>query len=223
VKIINVNEAIDNTGLKVLVYGQAGSGKTTLAATISGKPLIISAEAGLLSLAGRDIDVVQAADMGTLREVYEHLADNKDDGKYDWIVLDSVSEVAEVVLANEKTVAKDPRQAYGALADTMAMLLRAFRDLPRNVYMSAKLERTKDDATGAMLFAPTMPGTKLGQLLPYLFDEVFVLRVEKDAEGNPQRWLQTVGDHQYVAKDRSGKLDPFELPNLSDIATKIRS
>jgi phage nucleotide-binding protein len=222
-KIVKVDEAIQQNGLKVLVYGQPGSGKTMLAATTGGRPLIISAEAGLLSLAGRDIDVVEAQNMESLREIYEYLSKNGDDNKYDWIVLDSISEVAEVVLANEKTVAKDPRQAYGALADTMAMLLRAFRDLPRNVYMSAKLERTKDDATGAMLFSPTMPGLKLGQLLPYLFDEVFVLRVEKDAEGNPQRWLQTVGDHQYVAKDRSGKLDPFELPNLSDVATKIRS
>ena len=56
-----------------------------------------------------------------------------------------------------------------------------------------------------------------------MFDLVFALRVEKDSEGNPQRWLQTVGDHQYVAKDRSGKLEPFEQPNLLEIANKIRS
>ena len=62
---------------------------------------------------------------------------------------------------------------------------------------------------------------RLGQALPYLFDELLVLRVEKDAEGAPSRWLQTGADLQYVAKDRSGTLDQYELPDLSAIAAKI--
>ena len=45
---------IASSGVKVLVYGQAGSGKTTLIRTAPA-PLILSAEAGLLSLAGTDI------------------------------------------------------------------------------------------------------------------------------------------------------------------------
>ena len=36
-------------GLKVLVYGHAGAGKTTLAASMP-NPIIISAEGGLLSI-----------------------------------------------------------------------------------------------------------------------------------------------------------------------------
>ena len=55
----------------------------------------------------------------------------------------------------------------------------------------------------------------------YLFDEVFALRVEKDAEGNPSRWLQTGADLQYSAKDRSGALNLFEPADLGAIAMKI--
>lgn len=100
-------------------------------------------------------------------------------------------------------------------------LIRAFRDLPRNVYMSAKLERTRDDVAGTMLYCPAMPGTKLGQQIPYLFDFVLALRQEKNADGNTERYLQTSVDSSYVAKDRSGALDLFEPPHLGNIAEKI--
>jgi hypothetical protein len=72
-----------------------------------------------------------------------------------------------------------------------------------------------------LIYSPSLPGAKLGQQIPFLFDEVFALRVEADAEGKPQRWLQTATDFNYVAKDRSGRLDPFEAPSLAGIAAKI--
>jgi len=221
VKLTSTRVAARTNGIKVLVYGNAGAGKTRLAGTTGGSPIIISAESGLLSLRDTDIPVIEVASITDVHEAYAFLCSQEGVG-YDWIVLDSISEIAEVVLNAEKKATKDPRQAYGALAEQMADLLRAFRDLPgRNVYMSAKLDRIKDEHTGAVLFGPAMPGQRLGQSLPYLFDEVFVLRVEKDAEGNVQRWLQTQPDFQYQAKDRSGALDPFEAPDLAAIAAKI--
>jgi hypothetical protein len=89
------------------------------------------------------------------------------------------------------------------------------------VYFSCKQERQKDEASGANLYYPSMPGQKLGQGLAYYFDEVFALRVEKDADGNPYRALQTSRDFNYEAKDRSGALDMFEPPSLAAIAAKI--
>jgi hypothetical protein len=87
--------------------------------------------------------------------------------------------------------------------------------------MSAKLERVRDDATGSMLFGPSMPGSKLGPSIPYLFDLVGVLHVHVDEEGVRHRAIQTCGDAQYVAKDRSGALDDFEEPDLTKIIEKI--
>ena len=57
-------------GVKVLVYGQAGSGKTSLIGTLPA-PIIISAEAGLLSLADLDIPYIEITDMASLREAYK--------------------------------------------------------------------------------------------------------------------------------------------------------
>lgn len=221
IKLTNTRDAARTNGIKVLVYGQAGSGKTSLCATTGGTPIIISAEGGLLSLRASDIPVIEVSSIADVHEAYAFLM-SPEGAHFDWVCLDSISEIAEVVLNAEKKATKDPRQAYGALTEQMTDLLRAFRDLPgRNVYMSAKQERTKDELSGAVLYGPSMPGQRLGQGLPYLFDEVLCLRIEKDTEGKTVRALQTQPDFQYGAKDRSGALDAFEPPNLAAIAAKI--
>jgi hypothetical protein len=66
-----------------------------------------------------------------------------------------------------------------------------------------------------------MPGQKTGQALPYMFDLVGALQVNKDNEGKLVRSLQTNRDGQWDAKDRSGKLDVYEIPNLAHIKSKI--
>lgn len=239
IKLISTKEASKLHGLKVTVYGPAGAGKTTLCATTGAPTVILSAEAGLLSLRHVDIPVIQCRNIDDVIEAYNFLASSKEAEQFEWVALDSLSEIAELVLASEKKLTKDPRQAYGVFQERMYELIRAFRDLPeKNVYFSAKMETQKIDiletrTNGAItsnvvvgtkqVFAPSLPGTKLGQALPYFTDLIFALRVEKDADGNPSRWLQTQPDEQYIAKDRSGCLAPFELPDLAAIAAKVHS
>ncbi|NCC97527.1 MAG: hypothetical protein EOM02_11940 [Synergistales bacterium] len=74
---------------------------------------------------------------------------------------------------------------------------------------------------GRVLYYPSMPGNKVGQQLPYFFDEVLALRVEKDSEGKPQRALMCEPDGLWTAKDRSGRLDPWEAPDLGAIIKKM--
>ncbi len=207
-------------GVKVLVYGQAGAGKTSLIKTLP-QPIVLSAEGGLLSIQDADLPFIEISDMETLREAYTWLTQADEAKAFQSVALDSISEIAEVVLNAEKKATKDPRQAYGAMQEQMADIIRAFRDLPgRHVYMSAKLEKTQDEM-GRVLYAPSMPGNKTGQALPYFFDEVLALRVEKDSDGATQRALMCDSDGLWLAKDRSGKLDAWEAPDLSAVIAKI--
>lgn len=219
---INLRSTSDahTNGVKLLVYGQSGAGKTTLIKTLP-KPIVLSAEGGLLSLQDADLPFIEISDMETLREAYTWLTQSDEAKGFESVALDSISEIAEVVLNAEKKATKDPRQAYGAMQEQMADIIRAFRDLPgRHVYMSAKLEKTQDEM-GRVLYAPSMPGNKIGQALPYFFDEVLALRVEKDGEGVTQRALMCDSDGLWLAKDRSGKLGPWEAPDLGEIIAKI--
>jgi AAA domain len=150
------------------------------------------------------------------------LTETQEGREFEAVVIDSISEIGEVLLAEEKSKTKDGRAAYGQTNEEMMRMLRSFRDLSgRHVLFLAKMEKQKDEMTGAVMFSPAMPGQRLGQALPYLTDEVFALRLEKDPEGNLQRWLQTQPDFQWQAKDRSAALDLYEPPNMGAIIKKI--
>jgi len=216
---VKTTGSLSANGVKMLVYGQAGAGKTSLIRTLP-DPIVLSAEGGLLSIQDADLPYIEIASMDDLKEAFEWMS-TPDGLNFKSVALDSISEIAEVVLNHEKKIAKDPRQAYGAMQEQMADIIRAFRDLPgRHVYMSAKLEKSTDEM-GRILYAPSMPGNKTGQSLPYFFDEVLALRVEKDADGNTQRAIMCDSDGLWLAKDRSGKLGAWEAPDLGEIIAKI--
>lgn len=206
--------------LNVLVYGAPGSGKTTMISTANA-PLVLSAEGGLLSLQGFDIPYVEIATLADLQDAHAFLESSAEARGFDWVCLDSISEIAETILLAEKKATKDGRKAYGEMADTMRRVIRAFRDLKKHVYMSAKSELVRDDAS-VMARMPSLPGSKITNDIPFFFDEVLALR-EMPAEGEAStvRWLQTSSFDGYVAKDRSGKLNQFEEPNLEALREKI--
>ncbi len=121
-------------GVKLLVYGAAGAGKTSLVRTLP-KPIVLSAEGGLLSLADEDIPFIEISSVSDLQDAYSWLT-GEEGSEYQSICLDSISEIAEVVLNYEKKHAKDPRQAYGAMQEQITDLIRAFRDIQgKHVYL----------------------------------------------------------------------------------------
>jgi len=208
-------------GLKALIYASSGAGKTVLCTTGEHPTLIVSAEAGLLSIkdAPGDISVTEVHNLDDVGAVYQHLTT---DSHYKTVALDSITEIGEQCLAEELAKAgKDPRKGYGELITRMTALIKLFRDLPgKDVIMTAKIERIQDDSN-RLLYSPGMPGAKLGPALPYFFDLVCPLRVEKDSEGALHRWLQTATDGQYIAKDRSGQLEMFEEPSIAKVKAAI--
>ncbi|MDA0238985.1 MAG: ATP-binding protein [Proteobacteria bacterium] len=218
INLLNTSTVVAGT-VNVLVYGQAGSGKTSLIPTMPA-PVIISTEGGLLSIAGSAIPYIEVANMDALRDAYKWLLDSDESKQFESVAIDSISEVAEVSLGTEKKTNKDPRAAYGEMQTTMAEVIRSFRNLPRHVLMTAKLEKSQDEM-GRMLYSPSMPGIKLGQSLPYFFDLMLALRVEKDAENVTQRALMCDSDGLWQAKDRSGKLEAWEAPDLGAIIAKL--
>jgi hypothetical protein len=217
VKFTTTKAAATANGIKVLVHGPAGAGKTRLCATTGelDKTLIISAEAGLLSIREHDIAVAEVKTLQDVRDVYAEL--QREPARFRWVCLESISEIAEVVLAHEKKATKDPRMAYGALQESMFQLLKSFRDLPVNVYMSCKQAKDEDGRHN-----PSLPGSKLAQGIAYLFDEVFALQTQRSEDGAIKRALLCKDDPRFDVKDRSGALEMYEPADLSAIAAKIR-
>ena len=210
---------VQANGVKALVYGMAGVGKTYMIKSLP-NPLVISAESGLLALTGTDIPYIEVKTFIELQEAYQFIV-SEHGAQFESIAIDSISEIGEIVLAHEKSVNKDGRGAYGEMAVKIMEIMRSFRDIQgKNVMFIAKAEKSQDE-TGRMLYQPSMPGAKISQQLPYLVDLVMALRTEKDTEGTIQRALMCQTDGTWQAKDRSGKLAAWEAPDLSALIAKI--
>ena len=190
-------------GVKCIIYGGPGVGKTRSIATAP-KPIIISAEQGLLSLMEVNIPFIEVNSLDDLNEAYQHL--KKDAGQtYKTIGLDSLSEIAEVLIAKELPKHKDGRQAYAALAQAMIPMLKNFRDLKHvNTVFSCKKIDIKDEESGTVTTEMLLPGNVLGSQVPYLVDELFYM--DTDRKGVP--FFQVKPTRKVFAKDRSGALDP---------------
>ncbi len=212
-------------GIKCLIYGKAGVGKTYLLRTAP-SPLVISAEGGLLALRKFQIPVAKVTTMDEVREILLWFQ-TKGTGseRIKTICPDSLSEIGEMSLAVQRGNYTDGRQIYGGLVEEMLPIIKGFRDLADlgwNVVFTAKQDMTKDEISGGQMIGPAMPGRELGKQLPYMFDELFYLGLAKDDKGDDFRYLRTAPDLQFDAKDRSGALDLFEPPDLAHIFTKIQ-
>ncbi len=92
----------------------------------------------------------------------------------------------------------------------------------KNVWFVGILNEALDDFN-RRVFSLQIDGSKTGLELPGIVDEVITLAEIKGADGANHRAFicQTLNDWGYPAKDRSGRLDLIEEPNLGRLMEKI--
>jgi hypothetical protein len=222
--IKTVGDITANHGVKVLVYGRPGFGKTRLIGTTP-RPFIFSTEGGLLSLRQNfsHIPCFEIHNVAELEQAHAWTFNSSEAKSFDTICLDSISEIAEVCLISEKKAnVKNGFAAYGNLNDRIMQIFRDFRDhAHKHVYFVAKEEYDKDQ-DGTMKYQPSMPGKTLSIQVPYMFDEIFRCEQYRDTvSGQVIDYLRCKADNNTIAKDRSGRLDWAEQMDLGMVFNKI--
>lgn len=208
----------------VVLYGPAKSGKTRMIPTCPA-PFIISSDRGLASIRDKNIDFAPVASYTQFKEAIA-FAKSSAANKYQTIVIDDLSEVAEQFLVEEKPKHKNLMQAYGVLNDEMMKIIREFRSIAKFIVLICKQDKIKDETTGGLLFAPYIPGQAVQKMLPFLVDEVYHMESWTDTTtGTTYEVVRTKRDaqNQYEAGSRSGKLGEIEFANFTDIFQKILS
>jgi hypothetical protein len=124
---------------------------------------------------------------------------------------------------SERTGKPDVRGAYGLHGREMiAWLTHLQHARGRNVIFVGILDERTDDFN-RRVFSPQIDGSKTGNELPGIVDQVITMAEVKDESGAPQRALvcQTINPWGFPAKDRSGRLDLVEPPHLGRLFEKI--
>lgn len=232
--IANTNSVKENK-IKAVITGVSGVGKTSLLATLKSKgykPLIISAEAGLLSIAGSGIDYVDITkdDEGKiipkekrvvkLMEVYNYVLTKEAMDKYDTLCIDSLTEISQCLfdaLRKEFPDRKENLVLYGELAGKTRDAIKAFRDIPHYNVAFTCLTKVEKDDNGRRFAGFDLIGS-ISDKLPQFFDAVLYLRANEKGE----RELICNSTDSIIAKDRSGRLDKVEQADLGYVFHKIQ-
>jgi hypothetical protein len=208
VKIIRATDAIKVATLKVLLYGQPGLGKTSLAFTCNA-PLCLDFDKG----AYRSKQRKDALDIGTWSDVVELMKSPAALAPYQTIIIDTVGRCLDEITRH--ILAESPKlgnrngnlslQGYGELKSIFQSWMRQLTLLGKDVVMICHDKEEKD---GDRVFKrPDVVGGSLSEVLK-VSDLIGYLSMK-----NNKAILDFTPTDDYVAKD-AARLKSFALPNF---------
>ncbi len=118
---------------------------------------------------------------------------------------------------------KDLRAIYGLHARSMLGWLNQLQHARvRTVVLVAVLEKSIDELNVAS-WQPQIEGNKTGRELPAIVDEIITMTWVDFGDHKPVRAFVCTNPNPwgYPAKDRSGRLEQFEPPNLGALIEKL--
>lgn len=214
-----------NFGVKALIFGPAGTGKTPILNTAP-RPVLLATEPGLLSMRGSKIPTYEAYTSARIDEFFKWFFNSNETKAFDTLGIDSGSQIADIYLTSALTGTsnqgnkKHGLAAYGEMADnTMAHLRTLFYTRYKHTYVVCKEEIA--DVEYQSLRRPYFPGKVLPVQVPHLYD--FIIRLAKTnipGIAGENLAFQCVGNLNVLARNRTGNLNDFEPPNFGALVTK---
>ncbi|KRM77436.1 phage nucleotide-binding protein [Limosilactobacillus coleohominis DSM 14060] len=183
------------------VYGDGGTGKTTLFKQFPGRKLLLSFDISAGPLAGDksiDAGVLVQTDIPVIQETVDAWVDRAiNSHKYESLALDNVSSLQNLVLENIDNKAKDNRQNYQKLQLWFRELAMKLRTSGMNIYATAhQTDNGASGLTGGGRYAPDM-NEKTFNAFTSVFDVVG--RIYKK---DKQRWIDLDPEQGNHAKNR---------------------
>jgi GTPase SAR1 family protein len=218
-------EHAQNFGVKAIVYGPAGTGKTPILNSAP-RPVLLATEAGLLSMRGSKIPTYEAYTSQRVDEFFKWFFNSTETKNFDTLGIDSGSQMADIYLnaalkgTSKAGNKKHGMAAYGEMAtETMEHLRTLFYTRQKHVYLICKEQIA--DVEFQSLRRPYFPGQVLPVDVPHLYD--FILRLAKtNVPGmvGEQLAFQCNGTMNIMSRNRTGNLNDFEEPHFGKLVAK---
>jgi adenosyl cobinamide kinase/adenosyl cobinamide phosphate guanylyltransferase len=217
--------------LRILLVGEAGTGKTVFASTFP-NAYFVDLDDGMLSVRGKDVNYISISQYETndpdfdeiikdlpkpkggkrhqelstfekAQVVIEHWANNLKAG--DTLVIDSLTFYSQAafdyIIETEKP--KDNRMAYGAAQKLISATLDLIRTRPCNIILIAHKKIKTDENGNVVEITPQTVGNALANILPSHFDEVWRMEVELKKKGGEDH--KTYVMHTCPTRKEKGK------------------
>lgn len=225
-KFIHKAEAM-NAPKSILLFADAGRGKTWLAASASeveamAPVLLLDAEGGASAIARdwKDVDVVNIASHSQFTAVIDDLLNKPH--KYKTVIIDTIGVVmdrAEKFFGEKPENQNNKFGRWGDLKNWANDVFRALHSAPFTSVIIAHATDEKDENTGAIKTTAMLPGS-FKSTLPGIPDIVGYLTVE-EVEGTPQRVLIVAPSNRLVTKNRFNLPPKIAQPSMKKIIDLI--
>jgi len=214
------------THLKVLVWGEAFSGKTTFASTFP-RPFFFDLDNKMSSLAGKDIEYETYTGAKGYRKFRIDLPKIAERDDIDTLVVDGLSSMHsflmdEIMMLSEETKSGLPEIKHYHIQ--IIKLQKFFYELilyPKHIVLTAHEQIFQDEVTKEVFVLPLVVGSKLPQRLGNWFTEFYHMESVNTKEGLRYK-IRTRKSRRYSCGSCIGNLDELEEPDFNVIMAKAK-
>jgi hypothetical protein len=153
-----------------------------------------------------------------------------DAARYQTIIIDSITSTSRLTARwaetqsesfSDKTGRKDIRALYGLIARELLLWIYQWQRIhTKNIVFIAVLEQRVDEF-GHGEWRAQIEGSKTAREIIPIVDQVVTMQWVDFGRGPIRAFVCQPNQWNYPSKDRSGKLDLFEPPDLAKLITKL--
>lgn len=208
-------------GVKSLVFGPPGVGKTPIINTAP-RPVLCVTEPGMLSMRNSSVPTWAAFDAKRIDEFFLWLFGSAEVRNFDTVCVDSMSQMAEIVISDEQKNNRHGLKAYGEMSRrVMEHLSRLYFMQYKHTYLVCK--QTSVDVQGIRMLRPFFPGQDLNVKVPHMYDMILHCAYASVPNVGTVKAFRTRQAIDIMARDRSGLLNEFEQCDLAALFAKAMS
>lgn len=135
------NELVIPTTVKMMIYGQAGMGKTTVALSAP-KPLLLDFDNGVKRVNMSHLDGVDIVQIGSWNDVQQVL--QEDLSAYQTIVVDTIGKMMDFIISYKCGTRQPQIRDWGGINQEFSWLTRTLSSLNKNVVFVAHRDTRKE-------------------------------------------------------------------------------